>query len=706
MTRTPSALLLAILLTGPLSAQDTPPDTTDYVLPGITVSAARTNAALVDLPMAVTVVGKAELEARNGFRLDEAFEAVPGVLAQSRYGSTDIRVVIRGFGARGAGDRSNAGTTRGVRILQDGVPETEPDGRTSFDLVDLAAVESVEVIRSNASSLWGNAAGGLINFVSTPAFDRPFVAVRQEAAGFGLTREIAQLGAALGAGKLSASVIRTDFDGWRQNSEGSRSLLNLAIASPLGDATDLRVHVLAANNRFEIPGPLTRAALDADPAQANATYLARRERRWNRLGRVATSLEHRAGTGQTLSGMVFVNPKYLQRSERNTYRDFTRYHFGGNVLFRDERSLGARHESRLTLGADEAYQDGAILFYNLVNAERGTTVAQNKREGANNLGFFAQEELSLGRRLDLTVGVRYDDVTYYSDDFLAPSQNAQMAFTGWTPKLGLLYRVSEHHSVYANLGGGVEVPAGNETDPVTLPGASAVTTLNALLDPIRSTTVEVGTRQLRTFPGALQALSYDAALYLTEVRNEIVPYRGGVFYFTAAKAMRKGAELGLEAALRGGLSVGGTLTLSDNRYDDYRVDSVYYGRPGPIADYSDNHVVGVPGVFGSGRVGWTPPALDVIELGLGLQHVGDYFADDANRLSVPGYTVYNAALELLPITLGALDVRATLRVDNLTDERYVASAFLNPDVIGGVPVAFEPGLPRHVFVSVALGWRR
>jgi hypothetical protein len=44
-----------------------------------------------------------------------------------------------------------------------------------------------------------------------------------------------------------------------------------------------------------------------------------------------------------------------------------------------------------------------------------------------------------------------------------------------------------------------------------------------------------------------------------------------------------------------------------------------------------------------------------------------------------------------------------VRVENLADRRYVASAFLNPDVVGGEPVAFEPGLPRQVVVSVALG---
>jgi outer membrane receptor protein involved in Fe transport len=107
--------------------------------------------------------------------------------------------------------------------------------------------------------------------------------------------------------------------------------------------------------------------------------------------------------------------------------------------------------------------------------------------------------------------------------------------------VGVLWRVTPESSLYANLGGGVEAPAGNETDPASTFGQDTVTALNPLLDPIRSTTWEVGAKHLRTAGGGfVRALGYDAALYWTEVRNEIVPYRGGRFYFTAGEVRRRG----------------------------------------------------------------------------------------------------------------------------------------------------------------------
>src|SRR5262245_55779966 len=127
-------LLLGLGLAGPtaLTAQGPPRDTV-VSLPSMTVTANRAVSPILTTPLAITKITAPALRGTNGYGLEDALALVPGVIAQSRYGTSDIRLMIRGFGARGAGDRSNSGTTRGVRILLDGFPETEPDGRTAFD---------------------------------------------------------------------------------------------------------------------------------------------------------------------------------------------------------------------------------------------------------------------------------------------------------------------------------------------------------------------------------------------------------------------------------------------------------------------------------------------------------------------------------------------------------------------------------------------
>jgi iron complex outermembrane receptor protein len=711
----PFGALPLLFLPAALGAQAEPapvPGDTAFRLPSISVTSSRHAESPLAVPFAFTRIALPEFRSGRGYGLDEALNRIPGVLVQSRYGVSDVRLIIRGYGARGAGDRSNAGTSRGIRVILDGFPETEPDGRTSFDGIDLGATSGIEVIRSNATTLFGNAAGGVVNISTLPEFERAFGEAEVAMGGFGFQRYLARLGSTLGddGARVAGTLVHTVSDGWRAHSDAERTLFNAGISAPLSPATTLSVYAVGTSNRFRIPGPLTQAEVDADPSQANATYASRDERRHNRVGRLGVTVEHdfAGGRAGTLAVSGYVNPKFLQRSERGTFRDFTRYHVGGNATYRASTALGSRARGGILAGVDEAYQDGAILFYSLTEAgTRGTTLRDNKREGANNLGGFLQGELGLGERWSFTLGGRYDRVTYYSQSFINPRLDDTRAFAKVTPRAAINFRLSPSHSFYANVGGGVEVPAGNETDPASTFGQDTVTSLNPLLDPIVSRSYEIGTKQI-VVPtrGLLTDLSYDVALYHIRVSNDIVPYRGGRFYFTAGRTHRTGAELGLTARTRPGVFVSTAVTWSRNRYAEYVVDSVHYGRPGQTADYSGNAMVGVPQWMAHGTLGIAPNRWRGFRLQVDLQTVGRYFLDDANQVSVPGYPVFGATVALdQPARLGALSLRGYLTVNNLFDRRYIGSAFLNPDVVNGVPVAFEPGLPRSVVVGAAVGWR-
>ncbi len=698
-------LWLPLLAPCALAAQV--PDTTvrDTVpLAPVTVTATRHATSLLAVPLAVTQIKKRDLFGTTGYGLDDALGLVPGVVAQSRYGNQDVRIAIRGYGARGAGDRSNAGTSRGIRVLLDGFPETEPDGRTSFDGIDLAAAQSVEVVRSNASAVWGNAAGGVVSVSTVPEFDDRLGAVEPVAGSFGLRRWTFRGGVGLGPGKATASLVQSDFDGWRAHSGSRRTLLNVALVTPIAERTELGVYAVGSSNLFRIPGPLTAAQVAADPRQANATYAARDERRDNLVGRLGLTLDHAVSDRVGISALAFVNPKVLHRSERGTFRDFTRIHVGGNTVLQVANAPGRRVRGTLLVGADFAVQDGAILFYSLTpQGTRGDTLRDNKGEGARNAGLFVTEELAFGRWA-LALGARYDDVTYDYRSFIDPGLNTRKAFTGVTPKLGVTYRLTPAHTVYASVGGGVEVPAGNETDPA--PPLDTASAINPLLAPIRSTTYELGTKRVVAFGGGglVREVSYDAAVYHTGVKDEIVPYRGGRFYFTAGRVRRRGAELGLRVGAAGGISVRTAVAYTDHRYTRYIVDSAYYGSPGASADYSGNRVVGVPEVTYAAALEVAPPAWRPLEVRVGVQGMSAYFADDANQVEVPAYRTVSLTVGTgEPLAVGGgLGVSGFVTIDNALDRRYIASAFLNPDVVGVEAVAFEPGLPRHVVIGFSL----
>ena len=690
---------VALLAAAPLAAQQRPDSTSAPSLPKVTVTATRGVTPLASSPYATSSVSVERLRSTAGIGLADALQGLPGVMAQSRAGGVDTRITIRGFGARGAGDRSNAATMRGIRVMIDGIPETEPDGRTSLDLIDLGLMSGVDVIRSNASALWGNAAGGIISLNSTPVSGTNFDA-RTMAGSFGMRRALASMSTGTGDSRLYAGVSRTDADGWRQNSASTRSVFSSGMLTPLGNRTRLAMRLTASQNDFGIPGPLTAAAAAADPRAANATYNTRRERRENQVIRFGTSLDHAIGAGGVLSVMSYVTPKKLVRSERGTYREFNRTHGGGSVSLRE--SLGTHN---VVVGADVQHQDGPARFWSLSTAgEKGTTLQQDKNERATTSGLFVQDEWNASSRVMLTLGARLDGLRYGLVDRVTPRLNASRSYSQLSPKLGATYRMSNNGMFYANFGAGVEAPAGNETDPAGTFGQDTVTGISPVLKPITSQTYEVGTRQviMATTPG-VKALRYDVSLFNTEVHNELVPYRGGRFYFNAGKARRQGVELNGELEFEQGLSIRSTATLMKAKYVEYTVDSVHYGKAGRIADFSGNPVVGVPRAMASASVRWDAAATPLRIEGE-YQYIGNYSLNDANTVELPAARVFNATVSLRRAArlYNKVGVTGFVRVENLFDRRFMTSGFLNPDVVSGQVVAYEPGLPRAIVVSLGL----
>ena len=705
-------LIFLLLIFSIITGQSTNKDTLTFEMKQISITATRYAENLLEIPYAVSILQASQLKNLKGYGFDEALSVIPGVLAQSRFGNQDVRLVIRGFGARGAGDRSNSGTSRGIRIMVDGIPETEPDGRTSFDQIDLSVANSVEVIRSNASATWGNGAGGVVNLNTIPSADENNYSLRALTGSFGFNEFQISGSSNFQNGKIFSTISNTNFDGWRARSNSNRFLFNLGFVSNLSDATKLAVFASASSNFFRIPGPLTQKQFDADPSQSNPTYASRDERRFNRVGKIGITLNHKFDESNGISGMVFVNPKYLQRSERGTFRDFTRYHLGGNFIYHYTSAFSTSVENKFVAGLDEAYQDGAILFYGLSSTNgRGTDLRDNKREGANTFGAFIQDELIINNKLSVLIGARYDNVSYHTESFFTAGYGLQTrSFEKITPKAGVTYRLSSTHSVYANFGGGIEVPAGNETDPSSTFGDDKIYLINPLLDAIISTTYEVGTKQIIAIDKSelIKFINYDFALYYIDIKNDIIPYRGGRFYFTAGKTTRVGAELGGSIQLKNGFSLNAAFTYSNNQYKEYLIDSVHYDykKAGKYADYKDNKVAGIPDVFYNASLTYSPEILNGAFVSISLNGIGKYFVDDANNISVPAFNAINATIGMNePIKLaGSLAVKGFINFNNIFDTKYAGSAFINPDIVNNEAIFLEPGLPRNIVLSISLSY--
>ncbi len=678
-------------------------DTLEYKTSEIVVSALRYPEGIIEVPLAISYISMHDFSFIKGMGIEEPLKSIPGVLAQSRAGGSDVRITIRGFGARGAGDRSNSGTSRGIKFFLNGIPQTEPDGRTSFDFLDFSLADNIEVIRSNASAIWGNAAGGVISISTMPSIKESFLSLSAQAGSYGYKKLFAEAGSDMDFGYLYSSVSVSSYDGWRQNSGAERTLFNLGLTSVLSKKTSLNMFLSGVSNKFNIPGPLTQTTFDNFPDSANSVYLSRKERRDNKAVQIGLNIDHSFDENNSLSAMLFVNPKYLQRSERNTYRDFTRYHLGGNVNYKNKIEITNKISNTLLVGIDEQYQDGTILFYSLSpEAGRGSTLKDNKREGASTSGAFIQDEIMFNDEFSAVLGLRYDDVTYYNENFMNRDISETRSFSRMTPKIALSYRFDGNHNIYVNYGGGIEVPAGNETDPSPYLGMDTIHLVNPLLEPIVSTTYEIGSKNIEQLDGSfINRLNYEAAVYLIETKNDIIPYQGGKFYFTAGKTQRFGAEFGIGAKFFKSLDINATLTYMNGKYKEYKVDSVHYdvNKEGKFADFSENRIAGIPDLIYNASLKYTPTWFENMFLELNYEGLSKYFADDANKFTVPSYSILNlraGTAKPIRITNG-LGLNLYASANNLLGTKYASSAFINPEIENGsgLPIYLEPGLPRN-----------
>ena len=135
------------------------------------MTATRTAERAFDLPVAIDVVDAKQIQqGQLQSNLSESLARVPGMFIQNRGNyAQDLMLSIRGFGAR-----ANFGV-RGVRLYQDYIPVTMPDGQGQTSSFSLVSARRIEVLRGPFSTLYGNASGGVISVYTENGTPEPLL---------------------------------------------------------------------------------------------------------------------------------------------------------------------------------------------------------------------------------------------------------------------------------------------------------------------------------------------------------------------------------------------------------------------------------------------------------------------------------------------------------------------------------------------------
>jgi len=184
-------------------------DEPQVTLEEIVVTATRSPRPIRDVPAAVTVLPRAEIERSPGKTADELLRIVPSFGLFRRSSSVAADPSSQGANLRGIGPSA---VSRSL-VLVDGVPATDPfGGWVYWRAIPRLGMQLVEVVPGGASALYGNAAlGGVTQVFSRPIIDRT-VDASAEGGSFGTgllaVRGADRLGPA--GASLEAEIFRSD----------------------------------------------------------------------------------------------------------------------------------------------------------------------------------------------------------------------------------------------------------------------------------------------------------------------------------------------------------------------------------------------------------------------------------------------------------------------------------------------------------------
>src|SRR5690349_17940077 len=242
----PALVLAALTLScGTSSSSHAQATSSDVVvIDPITVTATRRAERAFDVPASVDTIDAATIHnAQPQVNLSETLVRIPGVFAANRQNyAQDLQISSRGFGAR-----AQFGV-RGVRLYQDGIPVTMPDGQGQTGSFSLLSASRIEILRGPFSALYGNASGGVISVFTEDPPDIPYV----EADGGGGSYGTGVFGVKGGwrSGAVGGVAAASEFvtDGYRDHSWARRDLTNAKLV--FDTSPDTRV-TLIGNTQYQ-----------------------------------------------------------------------------------------------------------------------------------------------------------------------------------------------------------------------------------------------------------------------------------------------------------------------------------------------------------------------------------------------------------------------------------------------------------------------
>ena len=584
-------------------------------LDNVIVKSTKINSNKKEIPLSVSIKNfRDEKNYNSQSSFSDFTRNTPGLFTSSSNNfSQDLRISIRGFGAR------SAFGIRGIKLIVDGIPETTPDGQSQLDNLPLGLVSSVEILRGPNANLYGNSSGGVISINTlTKSSEKHY----RYSGIFGAYQYQSLQRTRILDWNSSSLIIHYDkrrSNGYRDQSGYKSNILNLKYINDLDNKNKIVWQINYTDSPY---------AYDAGGLKLSEVENDRRQARKNNIDYDTYEKVKHLKTG------VSWNHKRNENSFFDSYffyqkRDFFTklpFNFGGIIsLDRDYYGLGTKYTKRyaldnrnrtLVLGLDYLNQsDDRKRYKNDLGVKGEITFDQIERFKSTGLYMLSQTSYDTG--FLLRYGIRYDV------NIIRTDSSSSIMLDKLNPSIGLSYTVNSNDNIFFSFGTSFETPTLNELS--NNPNGEG---LNENLKSSSSLNYEIGWRK------SVSNLTLEAIAYVISSENEILPYEleqfpGKNFYQNVGSTSRYGLELNSQLSFKGG-RINLSYTLSKNKFEDFIIDN---------NNLADNLIPGIPSQMLD---------LDLIfklsrgrSLIISNRLIGERYADNANETLISSYNLLN-----------------------------------------------------------------
>nr|WP_314523434.1 TonB-dependent receptor [uncultured Acinetobacter sp.] len=648
-------------------------------LPTIKVEATRTDTTYMETPASIFRVDIPQNAQSTQVNLTEVVKGIPSVQLRNRENYAQaLQLSMRGFGAR-----STFGV-RGIRLYNDGIPATMPDGQGQTSNIDLSSLSHLEVLTGPFSSLYGNSSGGAI--LATTREGQGKDSIEMSYAGGSHNKNRAGLvlqGGAKNQNEPSYIISSSyfDTDGYREHSSAEKVLNNAKLTWNLDDGSKINWITNYVKIHADDPQGLNRTQWQQNPRQVNDAkniYNVRKDIEQTQTG---VTWSKPINDQHELYTMAYFGNRQVtqyqsipQSAQKNPNHaggviDFERNYYGADFRWTGKELLpNTTFSAGLAVDSMDEDRKGYENF-NLQNGQPSYGVKGTLRRDEDNTLWNVDPYLQASWQFlpawRIDTGVRYSNVHYKSKDHYLSNGNDsdKTDYNKVLPSAALSWQIAPELLAYASYAKGFETPTFTEMAYQADPKKSG---FNFDLKPSTSDNYEVGVKSQNPFG------DFTLAVFQSKTQNDIVSAGtsdGRSTFRNADKTTRQGAEFAWNKKLWKDLEMNASYG-----YLDAKFDAAIPAIGAVKAVEKGNAIPGIAKNQAFIGLAWKPE--QGFYAGLDTQYMDKVYVDDINSDAAESYTIASAYTGYA-WKYADWGINGFARVDNLFDKNYAGSVIVN-----------------------------